>query len=297
MDGPPANGAAISTYDVQHRETGDGNGRWTETTDITSTTTTLTSLEAGTEYEVQLKAHNSVEASAWSPSGKAPTNAAAPETPAAPTVSAASATTLTVRWTAPAANGAAIISYDLLQRQTGTLVLTEITGLTVTTTTLTGLDPGTEYEVQVKARNSVGPSAWSFSGKATTASPSVVFDVADTVLVGQSYSVTIAFVRLGVGTDYSLTITGHEGDARDSTASPVNITEGCESDELTVPVPSGTDGQQRDDVLIYFCGAAPFVTLQVDSASLRVSATSTRLRSSRRGTGPTFCWRIFRTPT
>ena len=144
---PAANGAAISTYDVQHRETGDGNGRWTETTDITSTTTTLTSLEAGTEYEVQLKAHNSVEASAWSPSGKAPTNAAAPETPAAPTVSAASATTLTVRWTAPAANGAAIISYDLLQRQTGTLVLTEITGLTVTTTTLTGLDPGTEYEV------------------------------------------------------------------------------------------------------------------------------------------------------
>ena len=96
----------------------------------------------------------------------------APGKPAAPTVSAASTTSLSVSWTAPANAGPAITDYDYRHRTTspeGTW--TEVTGTTITTlsATIGSLAENTSYDVQVRATNAEGTGDWSDSGTGKTA--------------------------------------------------------------------------------------------------------------------------------
>ena len=126
----------------------------------------------------------------------------APGKPAAPTVTAASATSLTVNWTAPSNAGPAITDYDYRHRTTspeGTW--TEVTGTTITTpsATIGSLAENTSYDVQVRATNDEGTGSWSDAGTGATdanAAPSfsspATFDAAenrtaaDTVLATDS---------------------------------------------------------------------------------------------------------------
>ena len=115
-----------------------------------------------------------------------------PSAPSAPSVTAATATPtqLSVSWSAPSNTGAAAISdYDVRYRTTGPPAgMWEDAGFngTGTSTTLTGLTPGTQYQVQVRATGD-GMGAWSNSGTATTAanaapmfsSSTTAFDVAE----------------------------------------------------------------------------------------------------------------------
>ena len=99
-----------------------------------------------------------------------------PSAPAAPTVTGPNATPaqLSVSWTAPTNTGKPPISdYDVQYRAgtTGNFTDAGYTG-TGTSTTLTGLTQGTAYQVQVRAKNAEGTSAWSASGTATTAANS-----------------------------------------------------------------------------------------------------------------------------
>ena len=95
----------------------------------------------------------------------------APGVPAAPMVSAASATSVTAAWTAPANAGPPITDYDYRYRVTAPqgpwteVTTTAITGLSVT---ITGLAEDTEYEVQVRATTDEGTSGWSASGSGST---------------------------------------------------------------------------------------------------------------------------------
>ena len=94
----------------------------------------------------------------------------APAAPAAPTVAPGSdSTTLSVTWNAPANAGPPITGYDVQYRQgsSGTFTDSQYSG-SATATTITGLTAHTEYEVQVKARNAKGDSAWSPTGAGTT---------------------------------------------------------------------------------------------------------------------------------
>ncbi len=111
----------------------------------------------------------------------------APGKPDAPTVSAASVTSLTVTWTAPANAGPAITDYDVQYREgtTGNWTDGNHNG-TATTATLSSLSEGTSYQVQVRATNDEGTGDWSDSGSGTTdanASPtfssSATFDAAE----------------------------------------------------------------------------------------------------------------------
>ena len=126
----------------------------------------------------------------------------APGKPAAPTVTAASTTSLTVSWTAPSNAGPAITDYDYRHRTTspeGTW--TEVTGTTITTpsATIGSLAENTSYDVQVRATNDEGTGSWSDAGTGATdanAAPSfsspATFDAAenrtaaDTVLATDS---------------------------------------------------------------------------------------------------------------
>ena len=79
-------------------------------------------------------------------------------------------TKLDVSWTAPDMTGKPAISdYDVQYKKSADSTWTShsFTG-TGTTTTITGLDEGTEYDVQVMAKNDEGDSAWSDSGSANT---------------------------------------------------------------------------------------------------------------------------------
>ena len=113
----------------------------------------------------------------------------APGKPNAPAVSAASASSLTVNWSAPSNAGPVITDYDYRHRTTspeGTW--TEVTGTTITTlsATIGSLEENTSYDVQVRATNDEGTGSWSDSGSGRTdanAAPSfsssATFDAAE----------------------------------------------------------------------------------------------------------------------
>ncbi len=107
-----------------------------------------------------------------------------PSAPEAPDVTAASGTTdsLVVDWKEPANTGPAITDYDVQYRKGNSGAFTAWSHTDATTSaTITGLEASTSYQVQVKARNDEGASAWSASGTGSTGSPAS--DAALTALV------------------------------------------------------------------------------------------------------------------
>ena len=95
-----------------------------------------------------------------------------PAAPAAPAVTATSGSTtsLDVSWTAPGNSGKpAITSYDLQYRAGASGSFTDgPQNVTGTATTIASLNPGTLYQVQVRATNDEGDSGWSGSGSGST---------------------------------------------------------------------------------------------------------------------------------
>ena len=85
----------------------------------------------------------------------------------APTVTRALATSMAVNWEPP--TGSAISSYDLRYRQSGTTDFIDgPQGVTGTRTIISGLNPDTEYEIQVRASNSTDDGDWSEVGTVRT---------------------------------------------------------------------------------------------------------------------------------
>ena len=133
----------------------------------------------------------------------------APGKPDAPTVSAASVSSLTVNWSAPANAGPAITDYDVQYRE-GTSGNWSDAGHagTAITATLTGLSENTSYQVQVRATNAEGTGAWSNAGSGRTdanAAPafssSATFDAAE--------NQTMAGTVLATDSDSDDDITGY----------------------------------------------------------------------------------------
>ena len=85
----------------------------------------------------------------------------------APTVTRALATSMAVNWEPP--TGSVISSYDLRYRQSGTTDFIDgPQGVTGTKTIISGLNPDTEYEIQVRASNSTDDGDWSEVGTVRT---------------------------------------------------------------------------------------------------------------------------------
>ena len=92
-----------------------------------------------------------------------------PETPASPSVSAASSLSLTVTWNEPANTGPDINDYDVQYREGDSGNFISWTHNSAErTATITGRKPSTSYQVQVRARNAEGTSDWSESGTGST---------------------------------------------------------------------------------------------------------------------------------
>ena len=172
---PPASdgGSAITAYHVRYRvgSSGDFSTPLIVGGGGAARGRVITALTPGTSYEVEVVAQNRVGTSRWSLPGTGTTTAVAtvPARPARPAASSSSTNTMEVVWSAPDDGGSAITDYDVRYRagRTGAWTLHAHTG-TDAMVTVDGLQPGTYYEVQVRAENGIGAGPWSLSASATT---------------------------------------------------------------------------------------------------------------------------------
>ena len=152
----------------------------------------------------------------------------APGQPGAPTVSAASGTSLSVNWSAPSNAGPAITDYDVRYRagNSGDWSDAGHTG-TAVTATLTGLSENTSHQVQVRATNAEGTGAWSDSGSGTTdanAAPAFTSDATFDAAENQTTAGTV----LATDSDTEDDITGYA------------ITGGADRNLFSIGATSGT---------------------------------------------------------
>ena len=212
-------GHAITSYDVRYRLIVDAN--WTEVNPATSGALSyrLTGLQADRSYLVEVRAVNSLGDGDWSYRGFGiPATAdTAPAAPNAPTVSAGSSTSLSVTWTEPADGGSTITAYDVRHIETSadetvdanwTVVDDAWTSGTLTYTIM-GLSADTEYDVQVRAVNSIGDGGWSSTGTATT-------DTATTTNQAPTASATGNPTTVAGGGDVTLDGTANDPDTGDT---------------------------------------------------------------------------------
>ena len=134
---------------------------------LTGTSHAVTGLTDGLAYEVQVRAGNSRGSGSWSSSVQA-TMPSAPSAPAAPALTPGDKS-LGVTWSSPADNGATITDFDVRYSSDSGATWTEWKPSTTsasTSDTITGLTNGTAYQVQVRAGNAAGDSAWSATATA-----------------------------------------------------------------------------------------------------------------------------------
>jgi len=153
----------------------------------------------------------------------------APGRPDAPTVTASTLNSLSLRWTAPTTSGSAIGDYDVQYRAAGGSFTDWPHTGTSTNTTITGLTANTRYEIQVRARNAQGVSNWSPSATGTTtANQSPVFSE------GASTTRSIA-ENTGAGQNIGNPVSATDGDNDQITYS----LEGRDASAFTVQSNSG----------------------------------------------------------
>ena len=166
----PSSGGTATYYQVQYRVT--GGSSWSAAPGTAILSETLTGLTPSTEYDVQVAAGNSAGLSAFSATVNGTTAAsgiAAPGTPTGLTVGTTTATTVPLSWTAPGSGGA-VATYTVQYRVTSVGgAWTQLTGITVTNATVTGLTASTQYDFQVQAANTGGTSAFTATTNGTTA--------------------------------------------------------------------------------------------------------------------------------
>ena len=94
-----------------------------------------------------------------------------PGIPQAPTFSGETAESLTVNWSEPDNTGPAITDYDVQYRTGGEAYREWPHTGPARTATITDLEEGTAYQVQVRARNDEGTGDWSEPGEGMTVAP------------------------------------------------------------------------------------------------------------------------------
>ncbi len=149
---PDVNAAAVAGYGVWW--TGDGGESWDADNSLSSTARswTVTGLENGVEYEVDVYAWNA--ASYGNKSSATATPVAPPDAPGNLRLTPGDGEIL-VEWDEPDDNGSPIWRYRVLFDHGGWSRL-EVVRSTDRSYSISGLDNGVEYEVEVEAVNAVG---------------------------------------------------------------------------------------------------------------------------------------------
>ena len=190
-----------------------------------------------------------------------------PARPAKPGVLGTAGTTnsLDVSWTKPdLAGGPEITGYNLHYRVMGQNTwIDETHSGTGTMATITGLNPGTEYEVEVQAKNGETPSAWSRTGNGSTGTTTTIdpgITVSPTTLTvteegttGETYTVVLDSQPTA---SVEITVAGHAG--TDVTPSPDSLTFTTSDWDTsqTVTVTAGDDADTTTDTVTLTHSAA-----------------------------------------
>ena len=165
----------ITSYDLRHIPSTASDSNWTEVAGIWQTgnlTYTLTGLEAGAWYDVQVRAVNDSGAGPWSDTESKGTAVVKPVAPVI-TLVAPRYQELGVVWREPAfTGGAAISAYDLRHIRSATdkdvdeswtysLNPQSVIADDLRRYHIPNLENGVSYDVQARATNSAGDSPWS----------------------------------------------------------------------------------------------------------------------------------------
>ena len=207
-------GEGITGYTVQYKESAaadaaattpnDPSTGWVEVdrgteADPPTNAQRISGLTDGTGYDVRVRATNANGDGPWSDIAQGTPNVRPPAKPAEPGVTVTgSPAELAVSWTAPDDRGSPITAYQVAYGLPGGMVAqhVDLTG-TTTTTTITGLQPGTTYRVNLRARNAAGWSEWSYG---------TVFDLPPAVPAKPD--VTVALRDRGLDVSWTLPYTG-----------------------------------------------------------------------------------------
>lgn len=172
---PGIDGAHSAANAFSLRYSFSGAGSWSGIARVVSPYD-LTSLTAGTAYDVQVQAVNSAGASKWSASATLSTAPAGPFAPNAPTVpkvappADGTATKLAVTWVAPTVDGThgAATGYNIRTSPHGANTWSVVNRVT-SPYTINGLSGATAVDIQVQATNAAtSPSPWSATCTGTT---------------------------------------------------------------------------------------------------------------------------------
>ena len=146
-----------------------------------------------------------------------------PEVPEAPAISGETAEGLQVSWSEPENTGPAITDYDAQYREKGTRPFTDaLHEGPARTLTLSDLEAGTIYEVQVRATNDEGTGGWSDPGKGMTVTPLTVVMASGTEPpVSGAFTVRFSFSEPVTGFSRSDIETGQDPACMDDQNNPV----------------------------------------------------------------------------
>ena len=148
------------TYQYQYRQGASGN--WSASASASSSSATVSSLTTGTVHQFRVRAVNSNVNSEWT---QALSDATILDTPTGLRVSGQTATTVTIDWSD--VSGATSYQYRYRVKDTGEWRFTD--SIATSTATIRGLTRGVTYEVQVRASNRLGHTAWTTSRDFITA--------------------------------------------------------------------------------------------------------------------------------
>ena len=192
-----------------------------------------------------------------------------PEVPEAPAISGETADSLEVSWSEPDNTGPPITGYDVQYREEGRGRFTDAQhegpGLTLT---LTDLEPGTVYEVQVRAKNDEGTGDWSDPGEGMTVTPLTVgmASGADPPVSGP-FTVRFSFSEPVTGFSRSDVETGQDPACRDDQ----NNTVFCDA---------GIGTLQTTDDRVFTATVTPWTDRVAHSYTLRLTVPGGAVRSS-----------------
>ena len=163
----------ITGYELRWRQASDT--AWNQVRNLAPTTKeyTITKLQPGTEYEVQVRAVFATDVGAWSQSITVTTEAPDPT----PVVSGISGLTIVkIEWSEPDTD-LEITGYELRWRQALDTTWNEVGELDPTTREykIGNLPPPADYEVQVRAVFASGGGTWSASVMVSTITPDKIY--------------------------------------------------------------------------------------------------------------------------
>ena len=181
----------------------------------------------------------------------------APGAPDAPTFPSATASGLTVNWSAPANAGPAVTDYDVRWRVKGSgatwTEADDTTDSTALSAAITGLAASTEYEVQVRAENDEGTGEWSASGDGTTSAAAdsrgvTLNPTSLTVNEGGSRTYMVSLATRPTG-DVTVTVTGQAGTDLTVLPETMTFTPSTWPSTWQVQVTAGEDTDTVDDTV------------------------------------------------